>query len=264
MKVFFKNRELELWQGARGSDLLTPEEQAKVEAGDLALWEEHDGWVGLGGALRNNGKYRLLDAKLARLRLLPSVDRLLSNPAFETFPHQRVLFIARKVLDDLREEIHNGAKVVPQLESIIKAILLDLGKVQAEHFNNTPTWMNPKVRLLDDPFNSLTQVLLSISSHGNLALPRQQLIESGGQRVEDCVKEAGWVAVPLGTINHCKYSDYLRAITSGINALAFLMPDNYKIVGFVSNIRPAQLATLALTKALDYLYYPGNEGNGVA
>ena len=264
MKVFFKERELELWQGARGYDLLTPEEQEKIEAGDLVLWEKNDGWVGLGGALRDKGKYRLLDAKLARLRLLPSMDRLLANPAFETLPHQQLLFTARKVLDDLREEIHKGEKVVPQMESIIKEILINLVKDQTEHSDNTPGWMNPKVRMLNDPFASLSQALLSISNHGSVALPRQQLIEQDGMRVEDCIKEAGWAAVPLGTINHCKYSDFVRAITTGIDVLAFLMPDNYEIIGFVSNIRPAELATLALARGLDYLYYPGNTLNGVA
>lgn len=256
MKVRFKGRELELWQGARDSDLLTPEEIIMVENGDLALLEEHDGWVGLGGALRNNGKYILLDAKLARLRLLPSVDRLLANPAFETFPHQRVLFTARSVLDGLRDEIHSGAKLVPQMESIVKAILLNLAQVQEDICANTPSWTNPKVRLLTNPFDDLSQALLSNAKNGNLALPRQHLIESGGRRVEDCIKQAGWVAVPLGTINRCKFSDFQKAVESGVNALAFLKPDSYTLEGFVANVKPELLAGLALLKDIPLLYYP--------
>jgi hypothetical protein len=258
MKVQFRGRELELWQGAHGSDLLSPDEMVMVENGDLALLEEHDGWVGLGGALRNNGKYILLDAKLARLRLLPSVDRLLANPAFETFPHQRVLFTARRVLDDLRDEIHNGAKFVPQMESIIKAILLNLAKVQEDICANTPSWMNPRVRLLKDPFADLSQALSSIAEYGNLALSRQHLIESGGQRVEDSIKEAGWVAVPLGTINRCKLSDFQKAVESGVNAMAFLTLDSYTLEGFVANVKPELLAVLALSKDIPLLYYPSH------
>jgi hypothetical protein len=181
-----------------------------------------------------------------------------------SFPRKRSLIVARKVLDDLRIEIQTGKKLIPQTESIVKTIILRLGEAEENKTASAPAWLNPKVRLLQNPFASLTQALLSISNQGKLALPRQQLIESDGQRVGDCIQEAGWVALPLGTINHCKISDFMHALGNGIDALAFLAPDSYEIAGFTSNVRPRQLAVLASKEDLDFLYYPGKIGNDIA
>jgi len=265
MKILFNGRELELWQGACGSDLLSPEEQARVEAGDLALWEEHDGWMGLGGALRNNGRYSLLDAKVARLRLLPSVDRILAHPALAGLTHSRIVDASRSQLTDLRERILHDEKIIPQLESIVESILSATKTVAAdENQAMLPAWLNPRVLILADPCQSLCNELRRIAPGGILALPRQHLAESTGKRVEDTIRQAGWLAMPLGTINRCKYADFQQAVNAGVGAIAFLTPDAYSLEGFVTNVKPKQLAELALAEDIPFLYYRGNTGLSIA
>jgi hypothetical protein len=265
MKVSYKGREIVLWEGARGSDLLSPAEQAQVDAGDLVLWEEADGWVGLGGALRQGGRYSLMDAQTARLRLLPAVDRILAHPSLAGADHRLALQHARKVLAEFREKIKQGEKIVPQLESIITSILYSLQQEpEVAPENAEPPWMNPHVIILADPWQSLHDALHNIAPGGELALPRQHLAEHAGQLVEDFITGAGWTTVPLGTINRCKLADFQQAVAAGCSALAYLAPDGYSLQGFVANVKPEQLAKMAREEDLPFLYYPGKSGTAIA
>jgi hypothetical protein len=257
LKVRFKGRELELWEGARGGDLLSPDEQTQVTQGNLALWEEHDCWMGIDGALRSGGKYSLLDARQARLRMLPSIDRVLAHPALAEFARHRILTVTREILVELRLKILSGEKIVPQLEAIIRtARSLLKGRVDNAGQASLPAWTNPSVIVLTDPFQSLAEALHNLAPKGTLALSRQHLAECAGQKVGDKIKEAGWNVLLLGTVNRCKISDFQKAVETGINAMAFLTPDSYTIEGFVANVKPELLAGLALSTNIPLLYYP--------
>ncbi len=265
MKVRYRGKEIELWEGAEGKDLLTSAEQIQVEAGEMALWEKDDGWIGLGGALHNNGRYSLLEAKVARLRLLPSVDRILAHPAMAGMFHNRIVEAAHKILDELRDRIQHDEYIMPQLETIIESILASLKSTPAvEHPGVVLAWSNPKVVILADPFQSLCNALQRISTSGVLALPRQHLAEQGGQRVGDYIERAGWHVLPLGTINRCQYADFQKALNAGACAIAYLVPAAYSLMGFVSNVKPEQLAGLALANDVPFLFYPVKTGTSIA
>jgi hypothetical protein len=187
------------------------------------------------------------------LRRLPAVHALMQHPLLKRLVHSQALHGAREALVDARRRISVGESLDVILSGIIeKAAELALGS-NTEDLSRHQLIANAIV--LTDPWDGLTEELRRISATGILALPRQQLGEMEGKRIEDFVIAAGWKALPVGAINKSRLSDMENALQQGATALAWLETQGYTLKGFVTVPTIEQMGTLALKAMVPFLLF---------
>jgi hypothetical protein len=188
-----------------------------------------------------------------KLRRLPAVHALMQHPVLKRLVHSQALYGARAALVDARRRIAAGESLDVILSDIAeKAAELALS-INIEGLSKCQPISNAIV--LTDPWEGLTEELRKISTTGILALPRQQLGEREGKRIEDFVIAAGWKALPVGAINKCRLSDMENALRQGATALAWLETQGYSLKGFVSVPTIEQMGTLALKATVPFLIF---------
>lgn len=187
------------------------------------------------------------------LRRLPAVHALMQHPLLKRLVHSQALYGARAALVDARRRIVAGESLDVILSDIAeKAAELALGSNTEDLSKDQPL---ANAIVLTDPWDGLTEELRRISNTGILSLPRQQLGEKDGKRIEDFVMAAGWKALPVGAINKCRLSDMENALQHGATALAWLETQGYTLKGFVSVPTVEQMGTLALFAKVPFLLY---------
>jgi L-seryl-tRNA(Ser) seleniumtransferase len=89
-------------------------------------------------------------------------------------------------------------------------------------------------------------VLTVLARGGEVIISRGELVEIGGDfRVPDVLEQSGAALKEVGTTNRTKLADYEREISAQTRMLLRVHPSNYRIVGFTSAPRLAELAELA-------------------
>lgn len=89
-------------------------------------------------------------------------------------------------------------------------------------------------------------VLTALCKNGEAIISRGELVEIGGDfRVPDVMAQSGAILKEVGTTNRTKLADYENAITEETKLLVKVHPSNYRIVGFTSIPKVAELAELA-------------------
>ena len=258
IKIRFKGKDLELSPQTIVGSLLNSSESEAISTGGLVIWEHQQGLTEPDSLIKDKGSYRLLEAKSASLRTLPSVDKLLSHPRLEDLEYTHRLSAIRQVLKSLRNQILAGEILFLNIEQIIPRILETACNVT--HLPDDGCIENLTslgVILLADPFESLSKALKTLGNDGKLMIPRQQLGEVGGKRIEDYIVTAGWLPVTLGTANRCRLIDYAPSRENALIAYAWLNQDSFKLRGFVGLPDAIAVAVLAARLHIPCLIYRG-------
>jgi L-seryl-tRNA(Ser) seleniumtransferase len=102
--------------------------------------------------------------------------------------------------------------------------------------------------------NNAAAVLLAltaIAAGGEVVISRGQLVEIGGSfRIPEIMELSGAVLIEVGTTNRTRLADYASAIGSRTAALMTVHQSNFRTVGFVESVPPADLARLAAERGI--------------
>jgi L-seryl-tRNA(Ser) seleniumtransferase len=103
--------------------------------------------------------------------------------------------------------------------------------------------------------NCAAAVLLATSAlcaGRRVVVSRGQLVEIGGSfRIPEVVAQSGARLVEVGTTNRTRVDDYRRAIDADTGALLWAHPSNFRVVGFVEEVRVEELCRLGVPVIAD-------------
>ena len=110
--------------------------------------------------------------------------------------------------------------------------------------------------------NCAAALLLSLAAlarRKEVLVSRGELIEIGGEfRIPDIMAASGAKLVEVGTTNRTRLADYRAAVNDRTGAILKVHPSNYRVVGFTASPRTTELATLASSSGVPFLYDVGS------
>jgi L-seryl-tRNA(Ser) seleniumtransferase len=105
----------------------------------------------------------------------------------------------------------------------------------------------------------LLLALAALARGKQVLVSRGELIEIGGEfRIPDIMAASGAHLVEVGTTNRTRVSDYRSALTPKVALILKVHPSNYRVVGFTAGPVPSDLATLAHTAGIPFVYDLGS------
>jgi L-seryl-tRNA(Ser) seleniumtransferase len=221
------------------------------------------------------------DAILARMRALPSVDRLATAVARAELEARRAELLAGAI-DDVDLVGRARARLTPRLRRVLNAtgviVHTNLGRAplaeqaQAAVAEVAAGSCNLELDLAtgrrgsrhDHVESLLTEltgaeagiavnncaaaVLLAVAALGagrDTVVSRGQLIEiGGGFRIPELLAQAGTRLVEVGTTNRTRVADYARAMGEDTAIILRAHPSNFRMVGFVEEVTIESLCDL--------------------
>lgn len=110
--------------------------------------------------------------------------------------------------------------------------------------------------------NCAAALLLSLAAlarRKEVLVSRGELVEIGGEfRIPDIMAASGAKLVEVGTTNRTKLTDYRAAVNDRTGAILKVHPSNYRVVGFTAAPGVAELASLASSSGVPFLYDVGS------
>jgi L-seryl-tRNA(Ser) seleniumtransferase len=110
--------------------------------------------------------------------------------------------------------------------------------------------------------NAAGAVLLALSAlarGGAAIVSRGELVEIGGSfRIPDIMARSGAQLVEVGTTNRTHRKDYEAALTPESRLLLKVHRSNFQVSGFTADVSAAELATVARTRNIPFLYDVGS------
>lgn len=110
--------------------------------------------------------------------------------------------------------------------------------------------------------NCAAAVLLTLQTFAGgraCLLSRGELVEIGGSfRMPDVMQRAGVRLVEVGTTNRTRLADYRAALGPEVGLLLKVHTSNYRVIGFVEEVAPQELAQLAAEAGLPSAYDLGS------
>ncbi len=106
---------------------------------------------------------------------------------------------------------------------------------------------------------ALMLALAALARRKDVLVSRGELIEIGGEfRIPDILAASGARLVEVGTTNKTRLSDYRAALSSTTGLVLKVHPSNYRVVGFAATPPAADLAAVAHTAGVPFLYDLGS------
>ena len=106
---------------------------------------------------------------------------------------------------------------------------------------------------------ALLLALAALARGKQVVVSRGELIEIGGEfRIPDILAASGAKLAEVGTTNRTRIGDYRAAITERTGLIMKVHPSNYRVVGFTASPAASDLATLARSRGIPFLYDLGS------
>ena len=106
---------------------------------------------------------------------------------------------------------------------------------------------------------ALLLAMASLAKGKQVIVSRGELIEIGGEfRIPDILAASGARLAEVGTTNRTRIGDYRSAIGDRTRLVLKVHPSNYRMVGFTAAPSAADLATLAHSRGIPFLYDIGS------
>lgn len=110
--------------------------------------------------------------------------------------------------------------------------------------------------------NNAAAVLLCLNTLAKgkeVIISRGELIEIGGSfRIPDIIAQSGAILVEVGTTNRTHLRDYLNAVNERTACILKAHTSNYRIVGFSSQVEPAELDGLSKEHNIPVMFDMGS------
>ncbi len=106
---------------------------------------------------------------------------------------------------------------------------------------------------------ALVLALNAIAAGREVLISRGELIEIGGSfRIPDIMEKSGAILREVGTTNRTHLDDYRKALSPATGAILTVHRSNFEQQGFVATPTPGELAALAASAGVPYLYDVGS------
>ncbi len=106
---------------------------------------------------------------------------------------------------------------------------------------------------------ALLLALAALAKGRQVVVSRGELIEIGGAfRIPDIMAASGARLVEVGTTNRTRIGDYRGAVTDRTGAILRVHPSNYRMVGFTAAAAGRDLAKLARSSGVPFIYDVGS------
>jgi len=112
--------------------------------------------------------------------------------------------------------------------------------------------------VVNNAAGALVLALNAMAAGREVLISRGELIEIGGSfRIPDILEKSGAVLREVGTTNRTHLDDYRRALSDRTGAILTVHRSNFEQTGFVATPEPSELADLARSARVPYLYDVG-------
>ncbi|HET8549374.1 MAG TPA: L-seryl-tRNA(Sec) selenium transferase [Bryobacteraceae bacterium] len=219
------------------------------------------------------------------LRDLPSVDELLRQLEIDGLPHNFVVRIVRRVLDEARAEIRAGREPRPleaaarealQVRSPLRRVINATGVILHTNLGRAPiapggysnleydvasgtrgrrdihvsglleALLGAPGIVLNNNAAAVFLVLHELAAGFEVVVSRGELIEIGdGFRIPEIMARSGALIREVGTTNRTRIGDYRNAISERTRLILRVHPGNFRIQGFTARPELRDLAALA-------------------
>jgi L-seryl-tRNA(Ser) seleniumtransferase len=106
---------------------------------------------------------------------------------------------------------------------------------------------------------ALLLAMAALAKGKQVIVSRGELIEIGGEfRIPDILAASGAKLAEVGTTNRTRIGDYRSAVTDRTGMILKVHPSNYRLVGFTAAPSASDLAALARSKDIPFLYDIGS------
>ncbi|HEX5937032.1 MAG TPA: L-seryl-tRNA(Sec) selenium transferase [Actinomycetota bacterium] len=106
---------------------------------------------------------------------------------------------------------------------------------------------------------ALLLAMASLAKGKQIVVSRGELIEIGGEfRIPDILAASGARLAEVGTTNRTRIADYRAAVGERTGLILKVHPSNYRVVGFTASPSAAELAQLARSRSVPFLFDIGS------
>jgi L-seryl-tRNA(Ser) seleniumtransferase len=106
---------------------------------------------------------------------------------------------------------------------------------------------------------ALLLAMAALAKGKQIVVSRGELIEIGGEfRIPDILAASGARLAEVGTTNRTRIGDYKTAVGDKTGLILKVHPSNYRLIGFTASPTPTELASLARSRSVPFLFDIGS------